>query len=177
MSRIKAVISFIHAWRRPDEIDREVEAELRFHIAMRTRSNIEGGMKPAEAQSAAMKSFGDFDRVKNSCCGIRRTLPLDYAPLRMALHIAVAAVAGFAALWAVNAPHDNFAGVLRQLIPITVLAYLFFTVRRRQSRHRLASEQKSIIAVEQSGASEWCPGNITPHDEEGRTPVERVFKS
>jgi hypothetical protein len=32
MSWVKATFSFIHAWRHPDEIAREVEAELRFHI-------------------------------------------------------------------------------------------------------------------------------------------------
>jgi len=44
MSWIKATNRFLHAWRNPDDIAREVEAELRFHIEMRTRSNIEAGM-------------------------------------------------------------------------------------------------------------------------------------
>jgi hypothetical protein len=38
---IKATKRFICAWRRPDEMAREVETELRFHIEMRTRANIE----------------------------------------------------------------------------------------------------------------------------------------
>jgi hypothetical protein len=60
MSRIRATINSIHAWRHHDEIAREVETELRFHIEMRTRANIEAGMTPDEAQRAALQSFGDF---------------------------------------------------------------------------------------------------------------------
>src|SRR5438128_3881326 len=116
MSRMKAIVTFIHAWRRPNEIACEVEAELRFHIGMRTRANIEGGMKSAEAQLAAWQSFGDFYRVKARCCEIRRSLPFDSGPLRIGLHIAIAGLAGGAALWTVNVPHHNLISVLRQLI-------------------------------------------------------------
>src|ERR1700704_4603301 len=93
MSRIKAIVTFIHDSRHPNELAREVEAELRFHIEMRTRSNIEGGMKSNEAQLAALQSFGDFDRVKARCCEIRRSLPFDATPLRIGLRIAVAGLA------------------------------------------------------------------------------------
>ena len=41
MSRVKATVNFIHAWQHPDEIADEVEAELRFHVQMRTQANIE----------------------------------------------------------------------------------------------------------------------------------------
>jgi hypothetical protein len=64
---IKATTRFISAWRRPDEIVREVETELRLHIEMRTRANIEQGMSPDDAQRAALHSFGDFERVRNNC--------------------------------------------------------------------------------------------------------------
>ena len=46
MSRIKATINSINACLHHDEIAREVETELRFHIEMRTRANIEAGMTP-----------------------------------------------------------------------------------------------------------------------------------
>ncbi|HYU97552.1 MAG TPA: permease prefix domain 1-containing protein [Pyrinomonadaceae bacterium] len=120
MSRIKATVRFLHAWRHPDEIAREVEAELRFHIEMRTRANIEGGMRPNQAQLAARQSFGDFDRVKTRCCEISRSLPFDSNVLKMAMYITVAVVAGGAALWAVNMPHHSFTGVLWQLVAIVV---------------------------------------------------------
>src|ERR1700694_3477603 len=99
MSRIKATIQFLRAWRHPDQIAREVDSELRFHIEMRARANIEGGMNPDEAQRAALQSFGDFERVKAECCEINRSLPFDFSALRMGMYIALAVFAGGTALW------------------------------------------------------------------------------
>ena len=136
MSRIKAIFQFFQSWRHPDEIARDVEAELRFHIAMRARANIEGGMRPDEAQRAARQSFGDFDRVKATCCEISRSLPFDPSPLRMGIYIAIAVLAGATALWAVKSRHDNFMSVLWQVIAIAVLAWAFIAGRRNKRPHR-----------------------------------------
>jgi hypothetical protein len=185
---IKATTRFISAWRHPDEMACEVEAELRFHIEMRTRANIEQGMSPNDAQRAALQSFGDFERVRNTCCEIRRSLPFDSTPLRMGLHITIAVLAGLAALWAVNVPHHNLTGVMRQLLAITVLTYLFIVVRRARSKRRSGSEHVNGALVAPSETSRAnnsltsemsdAPfATITAFDEQGRTPVERVFKS
>jgi hypothetical protein len=136
MSWVKATVRLVHAWRHPDEIAREVEAELRFHIEMRARANIEGGMRPNEARLAAMQSFGDFDRVKTRCCEISRDLPFSLNSLRMGMHIAIAAIAGGAALWAVNIPHQNFIGVLWQLVAIALLMCSFLVGTRNKRPHR-----------------------------------------
>jgi hypothetical protein len=186
---IKATTRFIRAWRRPDEMVREVETELRFHIEMRTRANVQKGMRPDDAQRAALQSFGDFERVRNNCCEIRRSLPFDSTPLRMGLHIATAVLAGLAALWAVNVPHHNLTGVMRQLFAIAVLTYLFIVVRRARSKRRSDSEhvndgvlvaRSDTFRVDKSLTSDMLdtpPAKITAYDEQGRTPVERVFKS
>jgi len=185
---IKATTKFIRAWRRPDEMVREVETELRFHIEMRTRANVEKGMRPDDAQRAALQSFGDFERVRNNCCEIRRSLPFDSTLSRMGLHITIALVAGLAALWAVNVPHHNFTGVMRQLFAIAVLTYLLIVVRRR-SKRRSDSEHvndgvlvapSEMFRVDKSltiDMSDAPSPKITAYDEQGRTPVERVFKS
>ena len=188
MSWIKATTRFIHAWRRSDEMVREVETELRFHIEMRTRANVEQGMKPDDARRAALRSFGDFQQVRNNCCEIRRSLPFDSTPLRMGLHISVAVLAGLAALWTVNVPHHSLTGVMRQLIAIAVLAYLFIVVRRAKSQRRSGSEHMSdaLAAPSErfranqslmSDMSDASSGKITAYDEQGRTPVERILKS
>jgi hypothetical protein len=145
MSWVKATVRFLHAWRHPDEIAREVEAELRFHIEMRARANIEGGMGPNEARVAALQSFGDFDRVKARCCEISRSLPVDSRALRMGTYIAIATLAGGAALWAVNVPHANFAGVMWQLVAIAVLARSFIVGRRSISTRRFADDSASGV--------------------------------
>src|SRR5229473_2847759 len=153
MSRIKATVRFLHAWRHPDQIAREVEGELRFHIEMRTAANIESGMRPDEAQLAARQSFGDFHRLKTECCEISRSLSFDPMPLRMGLHIALAAFAGAGALWAVNVPHHNFISVLRQLIAIAVLTCLFAFVRRARSRQQVADDRASGVFITECEAS------------------------
>jgi len=136
MSRIRATINSINARLHHYEIAREVETELRFHIEMRTRANIEGGMTPDEAQRAALQSFGDFDDVKTECCEIRRSLPFNPTPLRMGLHITIAALAGAAALWTVNTPHHSLSSLLSQLGFVAVLTCLFVVARRNQKPHR-----------------------------------------
>jgi hypothetical protein len=184
MSRIKATVRFLHAWRHPDEIAGEVEAELRFHIEMRTRANIDGGMRPAEAQLAARQSFGDFDKVQAKCCEIRRSLPFDSTVLKMGMYIALAVLAGGTALWAVNIRHDSFSGVLWQLVAIVVLTRAFIVGRRSISAFAgdrangdfvTESERFRINKVLSSGVSEDRRLSIAAHDEQGRTPVERMF--
>ncbi len=188
MSWIKATLSFINARRHPDEVTREVETELRFHIEMRTRANVEQGMKTEDAQRAAVQRFGDFERVKTDCCEIRRNLPFKSMPLRMGLHIAIATLTGFAALWAVNLSHHNFTGVMRQLIAIGVLTYLFIVVQRDRAKRRADSEHLSSVFAAPSDTfranhclridiSDAPSARIRGYDEQGRTPVERVFKS
>jgi hypothetical protein len=131
MSRVKATVNFIHAWQHPDQIADEVESELRFHVQMRTQANIAEGMTTDEAQRSARQSFGDFDRVKVSCCEIKRGFPFDLKPLRMGLYIAIACLAGGGALVAVNLPHHNLSGVLWQLAAIAVLMCAFLVGRRK----------------------------------------------
>lgn len=132
MSRAKATVNFIHAWQHPDEMADEVEAELRFHVQMRTRANIEEGMTPEEARLAAQQSFGNFDRIKLNCCEIKRGLPFNLKALRMGLYIAIACIAGGIAVVTVNLPHHNPFSVLWQLIAIAVLMRTFLVGRRKQ---------------------------------------------
>jgi hypothetical protein len=132
MSRVKATVDFINAWQHPDEVADEVEAELRFHVQMRTRANIAAGMNPGEARLAAEESFGDFNRIKTSCCEIKRGFPFNMKPLKMGLYIAIACLAGGFALVEVNLPHHNLFGVLWQLAAIAVLMCSFLVGRRKQ---------------------------------------------
>lgn len=136
MSRIRATINSIRARLHRDEIAREVETELRFHIEMRTRANIEAGMAPAEARLAAQQSFGDFEQVRISCCEIKRGFLFDLKALRMGLYITIACLAGGVALVAVNLPHHSLIGVVWQLAAIAVLMCSFLVGRRKQrQRH------------------------------------------
>ena len=102
---------------------------------MRTLANIEEGMTPDEAKLAAERSFGDFDRVKVSCCEIKRGFPFDLKRLRMGLYIAIACLAGGVSLWAVKIPHHSVFGVLWQLVAISVLMRSFLIGRKHNRPH------------------------------------------
>jgi predicted permease len=52
---------------RRGRIERELDEELRFHIEMQTKENLRRGMSPSLARSAAMDSFGGYERVKEEC--------------------------------------------------------------------------------------------------------------
>jgi putative ABC transport system permease protein len=50
-------------WHR-DQLEQELDDELQFHLERDIAQNIESGMTPAEARSAALKSFGGLDQSK-----------------------------------------------------------------------------------------------------------------
>ena len=52
---------------RKEEIESELEAELRFHLERETEQNLRNGMSPEDAHYAALKSFGPIERSKEEC--------------------------------------------------------------------------------------------------------------
>ena len=56
-----------HTFFRKNRADREMEAELHFHLERQIEDNIKRGMKPTEARFAALRSFGGVEQVKEEC--------------------------------------------------------------------------------------------------------------
>jgi len=54
----------LRAFTRHDELDRGLNAEVRFHIEMETEKNIRSGMSPDDARRAALRSFGSMEKHK-----------------------------------------------------------------------------------------------------------------
>ena len=50
-----------------DELDQELDEELRFHLDRQIEQNIKNGMTPAEARFAALKEFSRVDQSKEEC--------------------------------------------------------------------------------------------------------------
>jgi putative ABC transport system permease protein len=50
-----------------EQFDRELNAELQFHVEQQTERNIRNGMGPAEARRAALREFGGMDLAKEEC--------------------------------------------------------------------------------------------------------------
>lgn len=52
---------------RKNRADRELDAELRFHLEKQIEANIAAGMPPAEARAAALRIFGGVEQLKEEC--------------------------------------------------------------------------------------------------------------
>ncbi len=64
MRRLRALV-------RRDDVERELDEELRFHIERETEQNIARGLSPAEARTAALRSFGGVEQVKEDARDVR----------------------------------------------------------------------------------------------------------
>ena len=62
---------------RRNRVDRELDAELRFHLERQIEANIAAGMPPAEARTAAVRLFGGVEQVKEECRDARDVALLD----------------------------------------------------------------------------------------------------
>src|SRR5690348_1827099 len=59
--------SFRFPWRSRADIAREVDAELAFHLDMRVRELVAGGMNAGDARRAAAAEFGDIEGTRTYC--------------------------------------------------------------------------------------------------------------
>ena len=57
-------------WRVP--LDQEVDEEVAFHVEMRTRELIDGGMDPKSAREVATHRLGDIAVLKDTCVDLGR---------------------------------------------------------------------------------------------------------
>jgi putative ABC transport system permease protein len=60
-----------------NRMEREMEREMRFHIARETERNIQRGLKPKDARRAALRDFGGVERIKEECRDVSRLMWLE----------------------------------------------------------------------------------------------------
>lgn len=66
--------SLLRRWRaltHRDEMEQELDEEMRFHLERDIEQNIKSGMTPEDARYAALKSFGGVDQSKEECRSAR----------------------------------------------------------------------------------------------------------
>jgi predicted permease len=54
----------------PARVERDVDAEMGFHLDMRTQRLVERGLDPASARAQALRQFGDYDQVRSELLAI-----------------------------------------------------------------------------------------------------------
>jgi putative ABC transport system permease protein len=62
---LRLICSRLSGLLRKNRIEQEMDDEMRFHLLMRTRQNIERGMRPDEAELEARLRFGNVGRIKD----------------------------------------------------------------------------------------------------------------
>src|SRR4051812_10801689 len=67
MNRVRVARARVIGLFRKDQLEEELDEELRFHLAMRAQENLAGGLSEADALRAARQRFGEVDRVKDAC--------------------------------------------------------------------------------------------------------------
>jgi len=62
---LRLIYSRLYGLLRKNRIEQEMDDEMRFHLLMRTRENIERGMRPEEAEREARRRFGNVGKIKD----------------------------------------------------------------------------------------------------------------
>jgi hypothetical protein len=62
---LRLIYTRLYGLLRKNRIEQEMEEEMRFHLRMRTRENIERGMRPDEAEREARRRFGNVGHLKD----------------------------------------------------------------------------------------------------------------
>lgn len=66
MSWIRAAISRMRGVFKRRRVERDLENEVRFHLAMQSEDNVRAGMNPEEARYTALRSFGAIEPMKET---------------------------------------------------------------------------------------------------------------
>lgn len=127
----------------PRRIALDVDEELQFHIEILERKFMQHGMSSADAKAAALKRFGNRDRIRNQCVEIRRR----GSPLRRALKAfsIVLALTGLA----IHILSSDFkvARIGHALIEIAILSRLLLYVRGLSPSTFLPATKEALLSV------------------------------
>jgi hypothetical protein len=150
-----------------EENQREIEEELAFHLELLTEEHLQPDVPLAEAKAAALKRFGDVERIKGQCLDIsRRSHPL--MPVVKAFLIAMF-LAGV--LVRVNSTERNFESLGNLLIAVASLCRLFLYVRGlNPSRFLTERHTNSPLMLNETAQLPFAM-----YDDRKLTPVERVI--
>jgi hypothetical protein len=121
----------------------EVEDELQFHIEMLERKYALQGLSAADAKAAAVRRFGNFERVKKQCVNISRRQSLPHRLLKTSAILM--ALTGLAIHFLSS--DYNIARIGQVLIMIAVLGRLLLYVRSLNSWTFLSGPKETSLSI------------------------------
>ena len=149
------------------KIGREVEDELRLHLELLTEEHLQIDLPLAEARAAAVKRFGDVERIKDQCVEISRRSH----PSSRALKFFLTMIFLVGVLVRVFSPEYHLTRAGDILIAVSILSHLLLYVRGLNPSSFLSrSETSSPLKLNDNGQT-----TIVAYDQRKRSPVERFI--
>jgi hypothetical protein len=150
-----------------EQMKREIDEELCFHLEMLSQEHLEQHMSLAEARDAALSRFGDVQRITDQCAEISRRRN----PLLRALKSFMVLLFLLGVLVRVFSPEFHLTRMGGVLMAVGVLGRTLLYVRGLNPSSFLSRPETSspLMLNEKSRTS------IDFYDQKKRTPVERVI--
>ncbi|MFN2511812.1 MAG: permease prefix domain 1-containing protein [Pyrinomonadaceae bacterium] len=150
-----------------EETTREIDEELRFHLELLTRSYLQQGMSPAEAREAAVRRFGNVERIKGKCLAIsRRHQPFVVALKSFLVFMFLAGI--WVRMRSTDLDTRHLGGLL---IAVPILSRLFLYVRDLNPSTSLSKPE----TVSPLRLNEDAQPLFKSYDQGMLTPVERLI--
>lgn len=149
------------------EIGREIEEELRLHLELLTEEHLQLDLPLAEARAAALKRFGDVERLKDECVEISRR----HHPLILVLKSFLILVFLAGVLLRVFVAEYHVKHCADILIAVGILGRLLLYARGLRPSSFLSKPETSspLMLIDKSQTL------IAAYDPNRRTPVERMI--
>ena len=126
-------------------VEDEVDAELEFHVDMRARELEARGMSPGDAREAAVRRFGDIERVNATCRSIGKQR--DRGMRRTEYLTELAQDLTFATRQLLHHPGFTIVALLTLALGIGATAAIFSAVQAVVLRPLPVPEPSRILAV------------------------------
>jgi hypothetical protein len=123
--------------------DCDVEDELQFHIEMLQRTYAQQGMSEVQAKAAALKRFGNLERVKKQCVDISRR----NGPLRRVLKASLIFIALIGLSISILSPEYKVARIGNILIVIAVAGRVLLYVHGLGASAFLPGAKQTSLSV------------------------------
>ena len=164
---MKAVIGRLFKCFDSEQVKREIEDELHFHLELLTQEHLKQDMSFAEAKDAALERFGNVGLIKDQCVEISRRNHPSVRALKSLL-ILVFLVGVLVRVFSTELHVMHVGGTF---IAVAILGRLFLYVRGlNPSSFRSKPETSSPLML-----NETAQTSIRAYDHRRLTPVERVL--
>lgn len=161
MGWTKTVLRRLGAFGRVGNVECEIEAELLFHIEMRTLEHSEAGVPMETARQQALKQFGDFEALKQQCAAVKRQALAARITKAIRLLSWALAIGGLKVALTSEVEAARHGGQV--LVAIAILLRLFFYVRdahQQKPRPLVASQEKILFDPEPQISSMGGRNNV-----------------